>query len=131
MYDQRLVGWTGAVTIVAAEQKIDILEAALSATATITDTTSGDTVGLMDAKMGMSLRSKAKKVTIHPRSMGTDKSLDIVIYKMASNGEFSRSNANEQGNVSISLAMFPRDGMDANKPGNFFYIGAKDPNAVA
>lgn len=130
VFDQRLVGWSGAVNIVAAEQKIEILAEALAATEIINDATSGDPVGLMDAKMGMSIRSKAKKVTIHPRALGTDKSMDIVIYKMASNGEFTRSNANEQGNVSIALSMFPRDGMNANEPGNFFYVGATDPNAA-
>jgi hypothetical protein len=62
--------------------------------------------------------------------MGADKSLDINIYKMASDGDFSESYANEQGNQSVSVSMFPRDGMDVNKTGNFFYIGATDPNAA-
>lgn len=131
VFDEVVTGYNGSATIVAAEDKIEIIKAALSATADITDTTSGNVTGLMDAKIGTSLRSKAKKVRIHPRMLPeSDKSKDFVVYKMASNGDFTRSFANEQGNVQIELNMYPRDGMDASKPGNFFYRGATDPNAV-
>jgi len=85
----------------------------------------------MDAKIGTRLSKKAKKVTIHPRIMGDDKSLDITIYKVVSNGDFTRGFGNEQGNIPVSMSMMPRDGMDASKPGNFFYVGPTDPNAVA
>lgn len=128
VYDHRIGGYEGSLTIVAAEEDIDVLAAALSYTEDITDTESGTRIGLMDAPIGTSLRKKAKKVTIHPRGL-PDTSRDINIYKMAANGEFSRSYANEQGNVSITLAMYPRDGMKPDKPGNFFYIGGTDPNA--
>ncbi|OKL36992.1 hypothetical protein [Domibacillus mangrovi] len=130
LYDQYVMGYEGGVTIVAAEDDIDTLELAMSYTEAITETVGGEKVGLMDAKIGTSLRAKGRKVTIHPRIMGADKSSDIVIYNMVSNGEFSRSFANEQGNVSVTLAMFPREGMDVSKPGNFFYIGGTDPNAT-
>lgn len=131
VYDKILTGYNGGITFVAAQATIKTLQAALAASETITDTATSTVVGLMDSKIGTSLRSKAKKVTIHPRIMGEDKSLDITIYKMAADGDFTRSFANEQGNVSISMSMFPRDGMDTSKPGNFFYIGPKDPNVVA
>lgn len=131
VYDEIINGYEGTVTIVAAERTLKTIQAALSYTDPITDTTSGTTVGLMDAKVGSSMRSRGKKVRIHPRIMGTDKSLDIVIYKMAASGEFTNSYANEQGNLEITLKMYPRDGFDASKPGNFFYIGDKDPNAAA
>ncbi|OAK70096.1 hypothetical protein [Lederbergia galactosidilytica] len=132
VYDQRLVGFEGQVTIVAAQESIDVLEAALAATETITDTSGGEKKGIMDAPIGTSLRKKAKRVRIHPRQFPDSmKDLDITIYKMASNGEFTRSNANEQGNITITLNMFPRDGMDPSKPGNFFYFGGIDPNGEA
>lgn len=131
IFDKILTGFNGSFTFVAAQATVKTLQVALNASETITDTTTSTVVGLTDAKIGTSLRSKAKKVTIHPRVMGADKSLDIVIYKMASDGDFTRSYANEQGNVSITMSMLPRDGMDVSKPGNFFYIGPKDPNAVA
>ncbi|MEE6134618.1 hypothetical protein [Priestia sp. GS2] len=131
VYDEVVTGYTGRVLIVAAEDKIQMMKLALSSSEDITSTTNSEVVGLMDAKIGTSLRKKAKKVRIHPRSLpATDKSKDIVIYKMASNGEFNRSFANEQGNVQIELNMYPRDGMDASKPGNFFYRGPVDPNSV-
>ncbi|MER2090920.1 MAG: hypothetical protein ABS920_14370 [Sporosarcina sp.] len=130
VYDQRLVGYEGTVTIVAAQESIAVLEAALAATEAITDV-GGETTGLMDSPIGTSLRKKAKRVTIHPRQFPASfKDLDINIFKMASNGEFTRTSANEQGNVTITLNMFPRDGMDPSKPGNFFYFGGTDPNAT-
>ncbi|WP_313429804.1 hypothetical protein [Siminovitchia terrae] len=129
-FDKRLVGYEGQVTIVAAQESIDVLELALAATETITETTGGEKVGITDAPIGSSLRKKAKPITIHPRNLPPEnKSMDITIYKMASEGEFTRSNANEQGNVTITLSMLPRDGMDPSKPGNFFYFGGTDPNA--
>ncbi|WP_394548809.1 hypothetical protein [Priestia aryabhattai] len=131
VYDKRLTGWEAQLTITAAEENIDILEAGMMATAKITDTTSGETVGLMDGVIGLSLRELGKKVNIHPRALGSDKSLDVTIYKMASDGEFSRTAGNEQGNVTIQLTMFIKDNADPTKPGNFFYWGPKDPNAVA
>lgn len=130
-YDKRLVGYEGQVTIVAAQESIDVLEAALAATEAITDTAGGEKKGIMDAPIGSSLRKKAKRVTIHPRHLPPEnKDMDITIYKMASEGEFTRSNENAQGNVTITLSMLPRDGMDPKKPGNFFYFGGTDPNAA-
>ncbi|PAE17292.1 hypothetical protein CHH91_04615 [Virgibacillus sp. 7505] len=130
VYDQRLVGWEGTVTITASHQSIKMLQLALAATEEITDAESGELTGLMDSKMGTSIRTKGKKVTIHPRQYAVDyKDMDITIYKMASNGEMARTFGNEQGNVTIELTMFVRDNADANKPGNYFYIGGTDPNA--
>lgn len=129
VYDQYVQGFTGTVTFTAGQQDLKVMQAAMSYLDTITETTTPATViGLMDAKIGTSMRARAGRVTIHPRSMGTDKSMDINIYKMAATGEFTRSYANEQGNIPITYTMYPRDGFDANKPGNFFYIGTKDPN---
>lgn len=130
VYDRILTGYNGTLSFVAAQQDLKIIQLALAATDTITDATTSETVGLMDAKIGTSLRSKAKKVTIHPRIMGTDTSLDIHIYKMVADGDFTRSFANEQGNIPVSMSLLPRDGMDVSKPGNFFYIGNVDPNAA-
>jgi hypothetical protein len=130
VYDKILTGYTGTLTFVAAQDDLKVLQVALSASEAITDTVGGETVGLMDAKIGTSLRSKAKKVTVHPRILGAVKDFDINLYKMASDGDFTKSYANEQGKQSVSMSLFPRDGMDVSKPGNFFYIGAKDPNAA-
>ena len=128
IYDQRITGYEGSVTISAAQQTLENLKLAMSYTEEITDSTSGEVTGLMDARIGTSMRKKAQKIRIHPRSMGDDNSLDIVVYKMGSNGEFTRSYANEQGNVPMAFTMYPRDGMNASKPGNFFYVGGTDPN---
>lgn len=129
IYDQRVTGYTGSVTLSGAEETIESLKLALSYTEDIVDATSTETVGVMDAKIGTSMRKKAKKIRIHPRSKA-DQSADIVIYKMASNGEYTRSYNNEQGSIPITFTMYPRDGMDASKPGNFFFVGPQDPNEV-
>lgn len=130
VYDQRVSGWEGSVTFVAAEESIEVLELALAAVEPITDAEGVNTTGLMDSRIGTSMRTKAKKVRIHPRQYPADfTDYDINIYKMASTEGLTRSNANEQGNISVTLNMYPRDGMDADKPGNFFFIGGTDPNA--
>ncbi|MFC0188489.1 hypothetical protein ACFFJY_09340 [Fictibacillus aquaticus] len=129
-YDEYVNGYEGEVKIIAAKPTIKLMQLAMSYADAITDTTTSEVVGLMDSKIGTSMRDRAKKITIHPRVMGTDKSLDINLYKMAAVGELTRAYENAQGNLEITLKLYPRDGFDANKPGNFFYIGPKDPNVV-
>lgn len=132
IYDQRLVGYEGSVTINAAQESLKVLQLALSGTETITDSVSSEVSGITDAPIGSSLRVKGKEVHIHDRGTpASDKSRDINIYKMVASGDFTRSTGNSQSNITITLTMLPRDGMDPSKPGNFFYIGGTDPNAIA
>lgn len=129
--DRRLSGYQGHVQVTAAQEDLKILQLALAGTESITDTTSGGAVGLMDAKIGTSLRSRGKRVVIHPRSLPEDDhSLDITLYKVAADADFTKQWNAAQTNRQITLNMMPRDGFDADKPGNFFYIGPVDPNAV-
>jgi hypothetical protein len=129
--DRRLSGYQGHVQLTAAQEDIKILQLALAATEPITSTEGGETVGLMDSKIGTSLRSKGKKVTVHPRQLAADDhSLDIVLYKVASDGAFTKAIGNAQSSYQITLDIMPRDNFDADKPGNFFYIGPTDPNVV-
>ena len=130
VFDQRVNGYETSVTIVAGDgRSLDVLASALSFTEDIMGSESMERVGLTDAKIGTSLRAKGKRVRIHPRDMGDDTSLDIVMYKMIANGEFSQTYENAQGRQEINLIGLPRDGFDATKVGNFFYIGSVDPNA--
>ncbi|WP_028983333.1 hypothetical protein [Sporolactobacillus terrae] len=129
--DRRLTGYQGHVQVTAAQEDLKILGLALAGTEPITSTDGGETVGLMDSKIGTSLRSKGKKVTIHPRQLpDDDHSLDIVLYKVAADGDFQKQWDQNQSNRQITLNMMPRDGFDPTKPGNYFYIGPNDPNAV-
>jgi hypothetical protein len=93
------------------------------------DAVSSEVTGLTDEAIGKSMRSKAVPVTIHPREMGADASLDIHIYKMSGTGAFTRTYESAQGSYESTLTMYPRDGADPTQPGNFYYIGATDPNA--
>lgn len=129
--DLRLKGYQEHVQIVAAQETIEILQLALAGTEPITDTTSGDITGLTDSKIGTSLRSKGKKITIHPRQLATDdNSLDIVVYKAAADGDFTKQWDQNQTNRQITLNIMPREGFDPTKEGNYFYIGPTDPNAT-
>lgn len=131
-YDKRLVGYEGTVTIVAAQETLRVLELAISGTETITSTDGGGVTGLTDAPIGSSLRKKGKRVNIHPRNLpALVKDNDITIYKVVSDGEYTRANANSQGSITINLTMLPRDGMDPKKAGNFFYVGGTDPSPDA
>lgn len=130
-YDQRIVGYEGSLTINAAQESIAVLKEAIAGASTITDTTTSEVVGLMDAPIGTSLRKKAKRVHIHPRNLPANmKDMDITIYKMASNGEFTRSNGNSQGSITINMTMYPKDNMDPSLPGNYFFVGGTDPYPV-
>lgn len=127
--ERRLSGWEGSISIVVGQEDAKLLELALSTTEPITDTTSAKEVGSMDARIGT--RPEGHKVTIHPRILPeTDKSQDFVIYKMASIDGYDREYNAEQGNMTITLTMLPRDGFDAGEPGNFFYRGPVDTHAT-
>lgn len=129
--DDRVNGYAVGVTIVAAQETIETFKLAMAYADEITDATSGETVGLMDSAIGSSLRKKARKVVIHPRELPeSDTSRDITVYKMAGAEGITKSYGVEQGNLSISLKAYPRDGADASKPGNYFFIGGTDPNAA-
>lgn len=131
-YDDYLNGYTGTVTIVGAEHSLKLMETAMAFANPIVNTTNpATTVGLTDAAIGKSMREKGSQMRIHPREMGADASLDIVLYKVASVGTYTRSFANEQGKNELEFKMYPRDDADASKGSNFFYVGTKDPNGTA
>ncbi len=131
-YDDLVNGYTGEVKIVAAEHTLKLLETAMAYADKIVNTGATPSVtGLTDAKIGTSMRERGVQIRIHPREMGTDTTLDIVLYKVASVGAWNRSFANEQGKNELTYKMYPRDGADASKGSNYFYIGSKDPNAAA
>lgn len=129
-YDDFINGFTGEITIVGAEHSLKLIELAMAYADKIVDAGAPTTtIGLTDAKIGTSMRAKGKKMVIHPRDMGVDKSLDINLYKVASVGAYGRTFANEQGQNELTFKMYPRDGADASRGGNFYYIGNTDPNA--
>lgn len=128
-FDDRINGYEGTVKIVATSNDIKIIKVALGHATVKTDATTSKDV-ITDSAVGTSLRAKGKPITIHPREMGADKSLDINIYLATSAGAFERSYNAEQGTQEIELKMYPKNGADASKEGNYFYIGEKDPNVV-
>lgn len=127
-YDQRVIGYEVTITVVAGQETIDILKLAIAGTQDVTD--GETTTGVTDAPLGASNRKRAKAMRIHPRFAGTDHSRDINLYKVATNSEVERAFGNEQGSFEMEFAAYARDNADANKPGNYFYTGAVDPNGV-
>lgn len=125
-FDQVVVGWEGTVTIVASKATLDIISKTLSGTVTVEQ--DGKLVSVTDAPIGSSLRAGARQLRIHPRGMGDDDSEDIIIHKVANSEGLSRAFANEQGNYTMEFSIYPKDCADANKPNNYFYIGA-DPDS--
>ncbi|WP_144558535.1 hypothetical protein [Shouchella miscanthi] len=120
-WDKRLVGWEAEVVVSAARQTLKILHAAMSFASEV-EGTDGRVIGLQDAKIGSSARERARTLTIRPRN-ASDSSQDIYLYKVAAIGDFNRSFGNEQGNVPMTFSVFPKDGADPTKDGNYFYIG--------
>ena len=130
-YDDLVNGYNGEVKIVGAEHSLKLMETAMAYADKIVNTANPATVvGLTDSKIGTSMRARGVSLRIHPREMGSDNSLDIVIYKVASVGTYGRTFANEQGKNELTFKMYPRDGADASKGSNYYYVGPKDPNAT-
>lgn len=128
--DDRVSGYDLTVKLTATQEDLKLLEFALAGVSAIKDTGNTNTIGLTDAPLGASNRKRAGKVTIHPRERGADKSRDITIYKAAAKSDFTRAYKNQQGTFDIELQAYPRDGFDMSKPGNYFFMGATDPNAA-
>lgn len=130
-YDERIMGYIGTLKIVMGQNDLKLFEKMYAFHSQIVDAVSSEVVGLTDEAIGASMREKAVPVTIHPREMGEDTSLDIHIYKMAGAGAFSRAYEISQGTYEVELKMYVRDGADPTKPGNFYYIGNTDPSVPA
>lgn len=128
-YDQRVIGYEVTVTVVAGQETIEMLELAIAGTTQVKNS-EGEVTGVADAPLGASNRKRAKSMRIHPRFDGNNHARDINIYKVATNSDVERAFANEQGSYEMEFVAYARDNADANKPGNYFYTGAVDPNGV-
>ncbi|QFG05335.1 tail tube [Bacillus phage 055SW001] len=130
-YDDFINGYSGEITIVAAQHTLELMTVSMAYANKIMSADNATQVGLTDSRIGTSMRERGLPMTIHPREMEDDTSLDFHLYKVASVGEYSRSYANEQGNNELTFKMYPRDGAKANSGSNFYYVGDVDPNAPA
>lgn len=131
-YDQRVIGYEISITVIAGQETIDILKLAIAGTEDVLEGEgdSAKVTGVTDSPLGASNRRRGKPMRIHPRFAGNDHSRDINVYKVATNSEVERSFGNEQGQFEMTFSAYPRDNADANKAGNYFYTGEKDPNDV-
>lgn len=127
-YDQRSTGYSVTVSIVAAQQTIDMLLLAIAGTDTVDE--NGKVTGVADAPLGASNRKKAKPIRIHRRAEGDNHENDINIYKAGANDEVEISSANEQGSLEISMTAYPRDNANPSRKGNYFFTGEVDPNDI-
>lgn len=130
-FDHYSTGVTVTVSVIALHESARLLKLAIANTTDIVDAETGEVSGVADAPIGQSNRDRAVSIRIHPRNMGSDKSLDYFVYKAAPMEAFERPFSLEQGSVTLNFQAYPRDGADPTKEGNFFYTGAVDPNAGA
>lgn len=79
--------------------------------------------GYTDGALGMSLRSKAKELILHPRNMGESKAMDVTIFKAVPTGSYERRYGLEQGKVAVTFTAMLKDGAEAGQPGNYFRVG--------
>lgn len=127
VFDYVTNGWEGKLKVVASKATLDLISKTLSGT--ISFERDGKVVSVTDAPVGSSLRDKGRKVRIHPRQLGSDKSEDIVIHKVVNTSGLNKSYQNEQGNYEMEFEVLPKDCADANEPNNYYYIG-EDPDTL-
>lgn len=128
--DDRVVGWEAKLKLTVSQETLELIQLAMAGAHAIKDTAGTSLVGITDGPLGSSNRARAVKMTIHPRALpAEDKTMDVVLYKAASTTGFERAYKNEQGKFDLEFNVYPREGFDMSKPGNFFYIGPVDPNA--
>lgn len=121
--DKICTGWNVTVTMAFAEESIDALMMALPMTK---NEGAGVDIGkenASDAPVGMSLRSKAQKLVIHPRQMLTSVDNDITVFCAVPTGSFERNYGFEQGKIPVTFTGLPKDGAEAGKSGNYFVFG--------
>lgn len=127
VFDYVTNGWEGKLKVVASKATLDLISKTLSGT--ISFERDGEVVSVTDAPVGSSLRDKGRKVRIHPRQLGSDRSEDIVIHKVVNTSGLNKSYQNEQGNYEMEFEVLPKDCADANKPNNYYYIG-ENPDEI-
>lgn len=128
--DDRVVGWEAKLKLTVSQETLELIQLAMAGAHAIKDAGGTALVGITDGPLGSSNRARAVKMTIHPRILpAEDKSMDVVLYKAASTTGFERAYKNEQGKFDLEFNVYPREGFDMSKPGNFFHVGPVDPNA--
>lgn len=129
--DDRITGWEAKLKLTVSQENLELIQLAMAGAHAIKDTAGAKVIGITDGPLGASNRDRAVKINIHPRALpADDKSMDITIYKAASTTGFERAYKNEQGKFDLEFNVYPRDGFDMSKPGNFFHVGPTDPNAA-
>lgn len=118
--DKICTGWNVTLEVVMAE------ETAIKLAIPVKEQVDGTTPtkkNYVDNAVGMSLRTAAKELIIHPRNAGASLDTDITIFKAAPTGSFERVYGLEQGKVAITFTAFVKDGAEAGKSGNYFQYG--------
>jgi hypothetical protein len=117
LWDKYLEKWEVKLKVVLEDTSFDKLKLALPA---LDD--EGVVNGLQDGGAHQLVRSKAKKVTIHPRAKGVDKSTDVTIYMAYPTGVFERTYGKETTKYEVEFMAFPKTA-NSKDPGNYFLIG--------
>lgn len=122
--DNRVVGWEVKVKMTVSQETLELIQLAMAGAHAIKDSGGSKLIGITDGPLGSSNRDRGVKMEIHPRQLPVeDKSMDIVIYKVASTSGFERAFKNEQGKFDLEFVAYPKDNFDMSQPNNFFQIG--------
>lgn len=117
LWDKYLEKWEVKLKVVLEDTAFDKLKIALPA---LDD--QGVVGGLQDGGAHQLVRSKAKKVTIHPRGKGADTSTDVTIHMAYPTGVFERTFGKETTKYEVEFMGFPKTA-NSKDPGNYFLIG--------
>lgn len=122
--DDRVIGWEVKVKMTVSQETKELIQLAMAGAHAIKDSSTAKVIGITDGPLGSSNRDRGVKMEIHPRHLDTsDKSMDIVIFNVASTSGFTRAFKNEQGKFELEFTAYPKEDFDMSKPGNFFRIG--------
>ncbi|MGW7932327.1 hypothetical protein ACWEWU_11770 [Staphylococcus xylosus] len=127
-FDYIVVGWEGTLKVVGSKASLELISKTVSGT--VTQKRDGKIVSITDAPIGSSMRENGRKVRLHPRGLGDDKSEDFVIHKVVNTEGVSKMYKNEQGKHEMEFSVLVKDCADPTKSNNYFYIG-EDPDKIS
>jgi hypothetical protein len=120
LWDKYLEKWNVKLKVVLEDTSYEKLQIALPALEEWDD--QGTIRGLRDGGTHQLVRSKAKKVTIHPRGKGADTTTDVTIYMAYPIGVLEQTYGKEVSKYEVEFMAFPKTA-NSKDPGNYFLIG--------
>ncbi len=135
VYDKRIVGWEVSAVIRMAETDYDTIKEISVGLEEIEG--AGEKKKLVDKALGTSMRTLAKKLTIHPLDMGESVAEDIVIYLAAPDTPVDlKFNYENERVLEVTMIGYPLDeesdpSAEPGDPNVYFCIGDESAEPVS